>query len=366
MKHTLLSCIAAAAMLSPISAAANPRAALLIGYPDAASIDNFQEEAACKLFKELHPDGTVIAAGDNASISAEKFDCIWVHIDRVGIGAGWDRLPEAFRNDATVAALSAFLRDGGNLFLSKQATQLIVPLGRVDAKFAPNIFSDGDGGPGTDVWTVQAQVGYWFINETDNPEGLDPSQYYDRRNHAIYDGLSVSNQYPFETYPLLGTADGSAMHREDHNCIWDLNALDFAVEGKNTVEKFEAEANAIVLGQWGHVQDHAVAGIVEFLPEAAARATTSGRIIANGLAAFELSPRSGVNGHSDNVRKLAANTLTYLLPNTATSVNGIEISEENAAPEYYNLQGMRVNPETAPAGVYVVRTGSDVKKVFVK
>ena len=69
------------------------------------------------------------------------YDVIWVHIDRVGIGAGWDKLP--LSADA-IAALATYYKNGGNLFLSNHATQLVVPFGRTER--LPGIFADGEGG----------------------------------------------------------------------------------------------------------------------------------------------------------------------------------------------------------------------------
>ena len=62
-------------------------------------------------------------AGEDLS----AYDVIWVHIDRVGIGAGWDKLP---LSASAIAALTTYYKNGGNLFLSNHATQLVVPLGR--------------------------------------------------------------------------------------------------------------------------------------------------------------------------------------------------------------------------------------------
>ena len=369
MKHFLLP-IAAAALMSAATANANPRTAILIGYDSPDAIDNFQEEAACKMFLELNPDGKVITPSTISDITVKNLSCIWIHIDRVNIGLGWDKLPQQFRSTEMISALKQFVADGGCLYLSKQATQLLVPLDRIDAAFAPGIYGDGDGGPGTDNWTLQAQIGYWFVADPAS-DHYDPSQYYDRRNHAIYNGMTESDDFAWKTYPLLGSGNGTELHREDHNCMWDLNAYSniYTAEGKNTVEKFEAQTNSTVLGQWGHVQDHAVAGVIEFLPEnnLGRAASAPGRIIANGLAAYELSPRSGVNAFTDNIRKLTDNTISYLASKSTSGVEEITVDNSADAPAvYFNLQGVQVDRENAAPGIYIMRKGDNVSKIIIK
>ena len=129
--------------------------------------------------------------------------------------------------------------------------------------------------------------------------------------------------------------------------------------------KFEQDNKAVVLGQWGHVQDFAVAGIVEFLPEATSRAAESGRIIANGLAAYELAPREGVNYYAGNIKKMTANTLSYLAK-TSSGIEDVAVADSEAPKEYFNLQGMRVDAESLTPGLYIVRQGNNSTKVLVK
>ncbi len=290
----------------------------LIPTATTAEVSNPNEQAPLAYFEATCTAGSVITSNDVAKINTAEFDVIWVHVDQMNLAHGYANLP--FSNE-TVAALKQFVADGGCIFLSKHATQLIVPLGRIEDKFAPGIFGSGDGGNNTDVWTVNAQIGYDFIT-------LDPTQYYDHRGHAIYAGIEegLYNDFGHETFPLEGTGDGTEMWREDHNCKWDFNAYKevYTAEGANTVEKFQNENNCVVLGAWGHVKDHACAGIIEFKPTA----TIKGTILANGLAAYEWAPRSGVNAYHANIEKLTANTLTYLLNNSATSVIGTSVAND--------------------------------------
>ena len=361
----LKSITVAAAVGSSMLSFANPRAGMFIGYDNVESIDNFQEYAAASYFLKENPDGVIVTPDAIKDIKATDLDYIWVHIDRVGIGHG--NLPAEFGNDVATGALAQFLADGGNLLLTKQATQLLHKIGRTDSKFAPGIYGDGDGGKGTDVWTIQAQIGYWFTKEDG---GNDMTQFYDHRNHPIYKDLRTSGAFEWETYPMEGTSDGSEMHREDHNCMWDLNAYAYEAEGKNVVERFEAENNAVVLGQWGHVQDHAVAGIIEFMPRAISRSESDmcGTVIANGLAACEWAPREGVNAYHDNLEMLTSNCMNYLSKDNGSTdlINVVESDNADAAAEIYDIRGVRVDASALVPGFYIVRQGNKVSKTYVR
>ncbi len=282
----------------------NAKIGYLIPYASTAEVTVANEKAPLTYFQEVCKSGSVITTNDINKISTANYEAIWVHIDRTGLTQGYANLP--FSNQ-TITALKNYVSDGGNLYLSKHATQLIVPVGRVGEAFAPSIFSSGEGGNGTDVWTVNAQIGYY-----------DPSQCYDQRGHAIYKDMEsgIYNNFEHETFPLEGTGNGSEMWREDHNCMWDFNAITYTADGDNTVDKFQKETNSVVLGAWGQVVDHACAGIIEFNPTN----NVKGRIIANGLAAYEWSPRSGVNAYHDNIKRLTANTLAYLSPKTTSVI----------------------------------------------
>lgn len=50
-----------------------------------------------------------------------------------------------------------------------------------------------------------------------------------------------------------------------------------------------------------------------------------------------------------------------------TDVSGIDSisGDENAVPEYYNLQGIRVNAEALTPGIYIVKTGNTTKKIRI-
>ena len=99
-------------------------------------IEDDDEKASYAWFKKQFVNGKVVTPAMLTSEDLSVYDVIWVHIDRVGIGAGWDKLP--LSTDA-IAALTTYYKNGGNLFLSNHATQLVVPLGRTER--APGIFA---------------------------------------------------------------------------------------------------------------------------------------------------------------------------------------------------------------------------------
>lgn len=262
----------------------------LIAYNSPAEITDDDEKASEKWFEENVANGEVLTPADLADITPDDYSVIWIHVDRQGLGLGWEKLPAELISNETVAAMQGFLKEGGNLLLTNHATQLTVAYGRLDAKFAPGIFGDGEGGDGTDIWTFNANIG----------SGMSLS--YDHRDHPIYAGLEVSNQYEWETFPLIGPG-----RREDHNCMWDLNSYGLA-PGPNVVASFESATSSTVLGTWGHVVDYAVAGVVEFGPTGA----YAGRVLAIGLAAYEWQQNSGANPYQHNIELLTTNCLNYL------------------------------------------------------
>ncbi len=53
---------------------------------------------------------------------------------------------------------------------------------------------------------------------------------------------------------------------------------------------------------------------------------------------------------------------------STTGIGDITIpnTDINAAPEYFDLQGRRINPENAPAGIYIERRGAKTQKILLR
>lgn len=275
------------------------RAGYLLLADSPANLPDDDEVAAAAWFYDTYvePDkGDFLPVDQLAEIDFDEYGVIWIMVDRVGEEPGWQNLPSNLVNDATLEALKAYGAHGGNLYLAKMATQLCEPLEIVPAGMNPNIFSSGDGGSGDDVWTINPYLGWDFQN---NPD-ID---FYDRTAHAIYEGLEFAdpNGYGYMSIPMEGPG-----WREDHNTMWDCNVWGNG-NYNNSVRNFEVTTNSLVLATWGHVRDHCVAGLVEFMPN-----TVHGRVIANGFSAYEFAQNSGANPYQSNVEGLTGNIINYL------------------------------------------------------
>ena len=91
-------------------------------------------------------DGKILRPHDIININPSKTKVIWVNIDRVGLKKGslpfdWD----------TISALSNYVKAGGNLYLTKEAAQIVSMIGRIESKYAPNIYGNGIGGNNPDT-----------------------------------------------------------------------------------------------------------------------------------------------------------------------------------------------------------------------
>lgn len=268
--------------------------AMLITAETIDAIEDDDEKAAAKWFQKTYPDGTILTPGTLTTLYPDEHNVVWVQIDRVGIDMGWQKLPANMVSDKVIGILTQYVKDGGNLLLTKHATQLTVAVGRLTETFGPHIFSSGAGGQGTDNWTVNAHI------------GSGQAESYDHRSHPIYAGMETNGDFGHESFGLEGPG-----FREDHNCMWDLNSYDLPrlVPGAgNVVKAYEQLQNCTVLGTWGHVADYCCAGIIEFK----AGGDYAGRIIGIGLSAYEWDENGTPNRYQGNIELLTKNSIDYL------------------------------------------------------
>lgn len=121
------------------------------------------ERAAAAWFMEQE-NAELIQPSQLADLDANIYPVLWIEIDRVGLPLGWENLPAEITSDETIAALRQYSANGGSLYLSNMATQLTVPLGFVPSTMPPTTYGNGEGGTGTDVWTINPYLGWDFRN----------------------------------------------------------------------------------------------------------------------------------------------------------------------------------------------------------
>lgn len=281
-----------------VDALQGSKVAMLLPSNNEAELDDDELAAKNWFAKTYGENGVVFTPATLPALAPSQYSALWIQIDRVGIEYGADKLPADIIASSVISNLSNYLKAGGNVFLTKHATQLICSLGRLDSKYAPGLFGSGEGGEGSDIWTTNAVIG----------SNCDPK--YDHRSHAAFVGMAVLpandpvDAYDHESFPLEGPG-----WREDHNCMWDLNSYGFTpADGANVVEAFENKTSSTVLATWGHVTDYCCAGIIEFNPTS----DIKGRMICIGLSAYEFNQNSGTNQYQQNTEKLTKNCIDYL------------------------------------------------------
>lgn len=250
------------------------------------------ERAAAEWFDReyvQHNLGCFVRLEELAALDLDKVGCLWIHVDREGLITGWQNLPENLRSDAFLNALRRYTGEGGKLFLSTHATQLVAAIGRIAEDYAPNTVASGQGGL-ADLWTMNACLGYG--GET----------VYDRRGHRYFQGLTCDyyNKYEYTSFPLLS----GGVH-EDHNSMWNLSSMRFS-SGANKLRGFEVATSSQVLATWGQYTDLSYAGMVEFYPTEQHRGT----IVCMGLGCYEWHMEG--NTYQYQIEKLTKNIIEDL------------------------------------------------------
>ena len=262
---------------------ANPRYAYVLPYSlhVMANYDNEEDRRpdyeAAQWFHDQFIDsevggkhGVYVRPADLASLNS-AIKVLWIHNDHIGQTAQsyYDDLGgDTFRGN-----LAAFLENGGNVLVTKQATRLIGDLGR-------NVYPEyhnGDDGRG------YADRGPWRIANKWNLGGTE----IDHSTHSVYANMGT------DTWLM------AAGRHTDNNDIW-TNFGAYGDEDPQRITKYEEDHNCKVLGAWGHYNDNNVVspkiecvGMVEYYPqdnltlnESSTTYDQKGTIIALGLAAY--------------------------------------------------------------------------------
>ena len=181
-------------LMSATMYAQTKKVGLLIGSEEVSAIESADERAAAEWFQSTYPEGVIVTPETLSEIA--NLSTLWVAIDRIGIPAGWTNLPESFRTNDVINALAKHVKAGGSLLLTNHATQLTVPIGRIDAAYAPNIFGSGEGGDNSTITTqdVSDALGGLEINECANVGAVTA---------AVAEGANeVGTVYYSDTYGL--------------------------------------------------------------------------------------------------------------------------------------------------------------------
>lgn len=244
------------------------------------------------------------------------FNCIWIHIDREGFAPNaWRTLPDEFKNPKFIAQLKEFMLDGGNIYLSGQAGDLLAPLWRINPEYVANCADNSDN-------SNVSNDGDWFISPKVN--GADHS------GHAIFDGMNTCD------YGRIKIINGGT-ERLNHNLLYDITPSDgrtwprgFVTAEGTDWQKYEADNLCTLLachGWNGEYEGARFVGIVEYHPVFTWDLATnglnrqSGAVIVNGMAtanSWYPEIQYGADYNFDDAanaqQKLTYNVLRYLAP----------------------------------------------------
>ncbi len=280
-------------------------------------------------------DGALLSAG------VPTVAALWINVDRVGYSL---EDFDAMFNDDFKTAVANYVKAGGNLYLSKQATRLVTKINR--CSWWPREYKNGGYEDGSDIW-----------NMTDNF-----CANYNRHGHAMI--KYVENYSDGWHFPL--TSGEGTYKRTNNNNLWDdWNAYgiseggcdayqDGDLKGKNIrVHKFETAQNCQILGGFGHTQGMDCAGFIEFFPNG----DFKGTVVAMGLAAYQWGTS---NTSVYNVKNLTKGILDYLTQtpnlawNPATVPTSGVIGEDHymtaSATTGYTIRYAADHPEIANIG----------------
>lgn len=368
------------------------RIGLYLGVESLDELNNYPEElAAYHFFKSNFMDiyegrADIIFSNELDKIRFSDnddnpgFECIWVNCDRDGFEQGcehvtaddnshitptYEHLQKIFPcGDGFIAKLQKFAADGGNLYFTKWANLLTVPMGHTE--LSPNQVTSVPKTGQADTWGLNNKF-----------EGFDNS------SHPIFQNLSGVDS---NNVPLFSGAED----RSDRTCAWWLTTNgDKAgpeLEGYNhsnhaeLISKFNADHNATILSTWAHESDYStgVAVVVEFHPRKKAGApqritplstvlARRGTAITNGAGAYQWSTAGTENNDDQHVKELTSNILAYLTPvwvmDTTTGIDGMDDENASATPRWFTVDGIEVARPTT--GLYIEVRGNRTRKILL-
>lgn len=265
--------------------------------------------------------GRFICLNDLANIPSDVH-AIWIYVDRVDFGTtAFDALFADYIDE-----LQAFVNNGGNIFLCKQATRLekdLVGATLANGELIVPDYNDG-GYQGAAIWGVDYR--FEFPGEV----------VWSNANHPVFKDAPFRD----DNYAELIWTDGGMM--TDHNCGLGIGAMDMdSIKDVNGLTAFQNRNNCKVLGGWANGDGCHYGGVIEFYPTG----NRKGTVITMGLAAYSYINNNAGNGWA-NTQVITRSTLrylenlhpnadqykiAYLLPSSITSLAGWYDGEQ---PEY--------------------------------
>lgn len=217
----------------------------------------------------------VVFTPDNIStLNANDVKVLWIPINRQGDNIA-DVKPSAIYDYKE--ALTNYVKNGGNLYLTNHATLLVSEIGRISADYKPKEVTYGAPEKNSDPWGVNAR----FAD-------------MDYRGHVLYSGFDAGSKGKLldDNYFL-----NSGATKENHNCLWT---------GISSYTDFINATNSHILGKWSQNGNTDNFGVVEFMPSGEYKGT----ILCNGLAAYEWNCEG--NEFACNIKKFTENSISYL------------------------------------------------------
>ena len=296
-----------------------------VGYllPAAESIDHLKfsddpdyqgqqpEYNAAKWFEDnyitcANPKGRFVTVDELPTLFAKGIKTLWVNIERVNIDNANGLLSACLADDG----LKTYIQAGGNVLLTKQATRLAFTMGRIGYAPAFNTGEYFESNPG-DSRSISTRM------------GINADEALDKSNHRLY--ADMLSWHDAKHVFLVG----ETCLKTNNYCSWQ----DFFTDNQGThaydngniqrLRDFETAWNATVFGIQGDVTDYCYSNVVEFN---AIENEWAGRILAIGATGYQWGS-ANPTAELDNVKKLTANSLSYLL-------------DEPLADEVYTRNGL--------------------------
>ena len=232
-------------------------------------------------------EGQFICFNDLANIPSD-IHAIWIYVDRVDFGTtAFDALFADYIDE-----LQAFVNNGGNIFLSKQATRLekdLVGATLANGELIVPDYNDG-GYQGAATWGVDFR--FEFPNDV----------VWSNAEHPMFKYAP----YKDETYAELIWTNGGML--TDHNCGLGIGAMDMdSIKDVNGLTTFQNRNHCKVLGGWANGDGCHYGGVIEFYPNG----NRKGTVIMMGLAAYSFINNNAGNGWV-NTLAITRSTLHYL------------------------------------------------------